>query len=318
MASRWLFSFLALVGTLFAFQRSSRADPRAIAWTVTRPPEAATCPDAAALTAAVAAARGPDAGRASEPSSLALEIAFAREGAEYTATVRTRRPGGGVRVLSGPTCAALTDAVVATITVLLDDAGEEPAPPPAPPTPPAADPGSPPAAPASADVYLPFRVGLAARAGLADFHRTSSSPGNEAGATLGGELRVHPHSRHGGAFAITYGGGVFGPNVTLIDAVYSYALTEPRPLHGVATAVYLDVGPALGIVSHAGPSPDHAVLGGRVSATADLHLALFTVGIAAGYHGGVPLSGAPDAWEGALTAMLRAGVVLDFGGGKGE
>jgi hypothetical protein len=135
---------------------------------------------------------------------------------------------------------------------------------------------------------------------------------------VGGELRVHPYSRHGGAFAITGGGGFFGPNVTLIDAVYSYTLTVPRPLHGVTTAVYLDVGPALGIVSSAGPSPDHSVLGGRVSATADLQLSSFTIGITAGYRGGVPLSGAPDAWEGAFTAMLRAGLVLDFGSEKAK
>ena len=319
MALKWLLSLLAFTGAFLAVQRPCHADARAIEWTVTRPPEAASCPDAAALTDAVAKARGgPDPARESAAGAIALEVEFARAGAGFAATVRTRGPRGGVRTLSGPTCAALTDAVVATIAVLLDDAGEEPSVRPPPTAAPASGPETPPADEEPRGVYLPLRIGLAAHAGLAYFHRSSSSPTGMGGAALGGELRVHPYSRHGGAFAITYGGGVFGPNVTLIDAAYSYALTAPRPIHGLSSAVYLDAGPALGLVSHAGPSPDHSVLGGRVSVTADAQLAIFTIGITAGYHGGVPLSGARDGWEGAFTAMLRAGLVFDFGTGNGQ
>jgi hypothetical protein len=314
-------TFIVFLGSLLAVERPCRADNREIEWTVTRSPDAASCPDASALTEAVTKARGPEASRQHPPTAMHLEVAFARGDAGYTATVRAHGPKSGARTLSGPTCSALTDAVIATITVLLDEDPEEPGPTPAPEPAPVATGSaaeSPPADAPDGDLYSPLRIGLAAHAGIANFHRSSSSPSNETGAALGGELRIHPHSRHGGAFAITYGGGVFGPNVTLVDAVYSYALMEPRPFSGVSTAAYLDVGPALGLVTKAPPGPNHTVLGGRASITADLQLANFTLGISVGYHGGVPLGGPKDGWEGAFTALLRAGVALDFGSGKAE
>ncbi len=315
--------WLPLLGLLaaLAIERPARAEPRAIEWTVTRAPDASSCPDAAALNEAVTRARGPESSPDGAPARAQLDVTFSRGAAEYTATVRARgrgSNGSGSRTLAGPTCEALMDAVVATIAVLLDDDAEEPAPAPsaAAGAAPAAE--SPPADPPAVDAYLPLRIGLAAHGGLAYFHRSTSSPTTKGGVVIGGELRVHPYSRHGGAVAVTYGGGIFGPDVTLIDAVYSYALIEPVPLRSVSTAVYLDVGPAVGLVSKAGPGPDHTVLGARASVTADLQISVFTLGITTGYHGGVPLGGPVDPWEGALTLMLRGGLVLDFDTGKSE
>jgi hypothetical protein len=158
------------------------------------------------------------------------------------------------------------------------------------------------------------RVGTAASIGFAEFHRSVGVPSVEAGATIGGELRVHPYSSHGFLAGFMYGGGIFGPTVTTLDADYSLCVSCPRSLEGVTGAVYLDVGPSLGFVHVSSGSPLHHVLGGRVAAAADLQLGSFTVGLMLGYRGGVPIDKqVRDDWEGAVTIDARLGFAFDFG-----
>jgi hypothetical protein len=118
---------------------------------VTRSAGASDCPDAAALRASVARVverdvpgSGPDGA-----ADLSLDVSFSRQGARYVATVTDTDPGsGGERTMAheSATCAALAEAVVATIALRVDDradasedsaASEAPAPPPSPPPSPA-------------------------------------------------------------------------------------------------------------------------------------------------------------------------------------
>jgi hypothetical protein len=159
----------------------------------------------------------------------------------------------------------------------------------------------------------PLRVGVAGTAGYGKVHRSSSDPSSEGTIAYGGELRVHPYSPHGFVVAYTYAAGIFGPNVSIVDGAYSLRVLGPKKLRDFAGALYFDVGPSVGFVSHAPPASDHTVLGGRVSIAADAQIWNFTLGPVLSYRGGVPLSGAPDNWEGALTVFLRAGLVFDVG-----
>ncbi len=159
-----------------------------------------------------------------------------------------------------------------------------------------------------------FRVGGVLTGGYALLQRTTSDPINQqVGITWGGEIRVHPYSDHGFVLAYSNAEGVFGPSVNIADAAYSLRVIGGRPLRGVTGAVYLDLGPSLGFVTMASPTPNHTVFGGRVSATADLQLSNFTLGFALGYRGGVPLRVEDDPWEGEVTAVFRLGVAFDFG-----
>ncbi len=123
--------------------------------------DADDCPDAAYLAEATSRVLGR--GVLAPPSAAAdlrVEVRFDRRKGLYVATVRVSqsRDGGtaGDRSLAheGATCAALADAVVATLAVRLDEEGdvtENPAPPapspsPAPPPSPAPETSSPPAA----------------------------------------------------------------------------------------------------------------------------------------------------------------------------
>ncbi|GAC1364824.1 MAG: hypothetical protein NVSMB47_16340 [Polyangiales bacterium] len=157
------------------------------------------------------------------------------------------------------------------------------------------------------------RIGGALTGGYATLHRSTSTPSSTGALAVGGELRVHPYSAHGLVLGFTQAEGIFGPRVSIVDAGYSLLLSGSRHLRGVTPAVYLDVGPALGIVSHAGPESNHAVLGGRVSLAVDLIFGGFVVGTVLGYRGGVPLGGQPDRWEGAFTWLARVGFAFDVG-----
>jgi hypothetical protein len=157
------------------------------------------------------------------------------------------------------------------------------------------------------------RVSLALTGGLATMQRSTSDPTNDVGGfTFGGELRVHPYSAHGFVLAFSNSAGVFGPNVNVVDAAYSLRVLGAQRLTGVHPAVYLDLGPSVGFVSGASPTPDHTVLGGRASVALDLQLANFTLGLEGAYRGGVPLGVQNDPWEGEFSAVVRCGVALDF------
>jgi hypothetical protein len=155
------------------------------------------------------------------------------------------------------------------------------------------------------------RVSLAATPGFANLHRDVSSPGDRNAFVMGGELRVYPESPHGFVLAFNHAEGIFGPKVSLFDAGYSLCLYCSRHIGDVGGGVYFDLGPALGIVKDAPPGPDHSVLGARVSLGADAYLGFFTLGVVAGYRGGVPLGGPPDGWEGAASLLARVGFVFD-------
>lgn len=102
---------------------------------VARTPEAADCPDAPAVAAAVQQVgsdptrRAPDA----EAGPLVTEIIFDRDSTGYFAEVRSTGRKTGVRVLrnGAPTCAPLAEATTVVLAVLLDllpEAASEPAP----------------------------------------------------------------------------------------------------------------------------------------------------------------------------------------------
>jgi hypothetical protein len=154
-----------------------------------------------------------------------------------------------------------------------------------------------------------FRVDASLTAGYASLHRDVSSPQHVGAVVLGGELRLHPFEPHGAVLAYTRADGIFGPHVDMVDVAYSYRFIGAERLHGVTGAAYVDLGPAIGFVSQM--SPSHTVIGGRVSVAFDAHLGFFTLGTVLGYRGGVPISGPPDGWEGALTWLVRAGFVFD-------
>jgi len=156
-----------------------------------------------------------------------------------------------------------------------------------------------------------LRVGFAGTAGVGYFHRTESSPHAETGLQAGAELRVHPFSPHGIVIGYTHASVVFGPTVDIVDAAYSLQLIGSRRLRNGTGAVYLDIGPAVGVVGHP-PSPDHAVLGGRATVTGDVHFSNFLLGMTLGYRGGVPTGDVRDRWEGAFCAFIRVGSVFDF------
>lgn len=158
-----------------------------------------------------------------------------------------------------------------------------------------------------------LRIGGALTGGYAYMHRSLSRPSNKDGLVFGGEVHVHPYSAHGFFGGVTGAEGIFGPSVTIIDAGYSLQFLGSPSLKGFTGAGYLDVGPAFAFVSHADPAPDHDVLGGHASVAFDAQIYNVTLGVAFGYRGGVPLSGANDAWEGALTSVLRLGAVFDLG-----
>jgi hypothetical protein len=156
------------------------------------------------------------------------------------------------------------------------------------------------------------RISLAASAGYVVFHRSTGDPAAVGAIGWAVDLHVHPASVHGFFLGYTNAEAVFGPLVSIIDGGYSWRFFGTRRLEGVTGAGYLDVGPAVGIVSDA--TPNHTVLGAHVSATLDAHLGFLAVGVVLSYRGGVPAGGPPDAWEGAASSMLRLGAVFDVGG----
>ena len=159
-----------------------------------------------------------------------------------------------------------------------------------------------------------LRIGGALTAGYAFMHRSASSPAAEReGLALGAEVHVHPYSQHGFFAAATSAGALFGPEVDILDAGYSWRFLGSSRLRGLTGAGYFDVGPAFAFVRNATPAPTHDVFGGRASVAFDAQLYNVTLGVVVGYRGGVPLGGARDGWEGAFTSMLRVGVVFDVG-----
>jgi hypothetical protein len=158
-----------------------------------------------------------------------------------------------------------------------------------------------------------FRASLALTGGLADMQRSHTESTEERGLAYGAELRLHPYSPHGFVGGVTHASGIFGPEVTIIDAAYSWRLVGSSRLDGLTGAIYIDLGPSMGLVSRAKPEPDHTVLGGRATLTVDAQLYSFVLGAAVGYRGGVPLTAGTDPWESALTALVRAGIVFDTG-----
>ena len=122
---------------------------------VARGAGAGDCPDATALSAAVARVVGHDV-RAAAPSAndLRIEVAFAHHEGRYVATLRARDADReGERTISheSPTCASLAEAVAATLGLRIDDetaaaTDDAQAAPALPPLPPSPEPPSPPAA----------------------------------------------------------------------------------------------------------------------------------------------------------------------------
>lgn len=148
--------------------------------------------------------------------------------------------------------------------------------------------------------------------GLDSFHRTTTGPRTESGASLGLDLRLHPMPMHGVLIGITEAAGVFGPSVTILDAGYSLRLLGPRRVGGVTGDLVFDVGPSFAHV-HVHDEPDHVVLGARATVATHLYLSGFTAGAFVTYRGGSPLGTAPDGYEGVFSGGLSLGFVIDSG-----
>jgi hypothetical protein len=152
-------AFVAAVLTAFASRRA-RADELSVRLAVKRAPDAADCPDAARLAAAIARAghRAAPSVMADADARLRFEVEMARSAEGYAATVRILGARIGVRKIehTGGTCAPLADALAVTLVVVIDDVeqgdaahgpGAEPPPlPPADEPPPAPAPAPPPRA----------------------------------------------------------------------------------------------------------------------------------------------------------------------------
>ncbi|CAN5277380.1 hypothetical protein BH09MYX1_BH09MYX1_02810 [soil metagenome] len=148
--------------------------------------------------------------------------------------------------------------------------------------------------------------------GIDHFHRTKTGPLTEGGGSIGLDLRLHPTPMHGVLIGITEGGGVFGPNVTSVDAGYSLRLLGPRHVGGVTGDLVFDIGPSFAHV-HVHDEPDHYVFGGRATVATHLYLSGFTAGAWMTYRGGSPLGTSPDGYEGVLSGGLSVGFVIDSG-----
>jgi hypothetical protein len=147
--------------------------------------------------------------------------------------------------------------------------------------------------------------------GYVMFHRSTSEPTTMGALAWALDVHMHARSVHGFFLGYTHGEGLFGPKVTIFDGGWSWRFLGGRRVGNVSGAGYLDVGPAVGLVSEDNPS--HAVAGAHVGLTFDAHLGYFVLGVAFAYRGGVPIAGPPDVWEGAASTMLRVGFVLDAG-----
>ncbi len=202
-----------LVGLVLLSARSARADDPATSLEVTRSADAADCPDAFALAALVARERGRDSlvTTAGAGATLGLEVAFARSSSGYVATVRSTGDRTGTRTIAdqGPSCSALAEAVVVTLTVMLD----ENAPAAAPPTTPAAvapiEPPEPPPVRRATEWYGwqtlgPLDVEVAAKAG-AGTNWTVASP-NPLGFGIGGRAGVSILGLYAGLSGMYYVG----------------------------------------------------------------------------------------------------------------
>jgi hypothetical protein len=142
---------LAVAGSLVATPSlCAEASPR-LALHVTRADGASDCPDVATLAASLARVVGRDvpSETAGAPADLRVDVAFTRRESRYVATVKAadaHSTGERTMVHQSATCAALAEAVVATIALRLDDGSDDasgdggpdeaPAQPAAPPSPP--------------------------------------------------------------------------------------------------------------------------------------------------------------------------------------
>jgi hypothetical protein len=87
---------------------------------VSRADDAADCPDEVALAASIERILG---GRpASSARGITADVAFARRGAPYVATIRLHGEKEGERTIedAGPSCDALAEAVAVTMALVLD------------------------------------------------------------------------------------------------------------------------------------------------------------------------------------------------------
>ena len=155
------------------------------------------------------------------------------------------------------------------------------------------------------------RIDLSASIGYVDFERSASDPSTQGGGAIGVDVHVHPGVEHGFFLSYVLGEGVFGPDVSIVSGGYSFLFLGTRELKGITGAGYLNLGPAVGVVS--GMSPNHVVVGGHAALTFDAHVGSLSLGFSLAYDGGVPTGGVPDAWEGAILGMLRLGAVFDVG-----
>jgi hypothetical protein len=114
-------AFLCSFAVLFARTTQAAELPDATL-VVTRGADAAECPDETTLAQRVESRLARDRTTLASGSRLLLNVAMTHQGAEYVATVTVEGRKQGVRTLraDGPTCAALQEALVVALLVLVD------------------------------------------------------------------------------------------------------------------------------------------------------------------------------------------------------
>lgn len=161
-------SFVTTVGLCLVSARAHAAPPTSLVYS--RTPDAAACPDEAALRRAVATRLGSEAFTTTDVARRSVEVSISRSERGYRATVRTRLkdgPPSAERTLdAGDRCDELIEAVALAISVALDpSAFDEPSAPPEP-----AVPSEAPPTPSVSERPAPidFSVGLGAALGLGE------------------------------------------------------------------------------------------------------------------------------------------------------
>jgi hypothetical protein len=154
-SSRRAGALLAAAACLFGAGRAKAAEPLV---TVARGEGAADCPDTPRLSAALARVLGD---RARDVRALPrFGVELRREGGRYLADVRHLGPESATRHIEDTslTCAGLTEALVVTLAILLDEIEAKRRPPPPAPEPPPVEPKPPeppPAPPAGVPAAAP-------------------------------------------------------------------------------------------------------------------------------------------------------------------
>ncbi len=133
------------------------------------------------------------------------------------------------------------------------------------------------------------RVLAVANGGLGLMSRQAPTNGSATGSgyTFGGDLAWLFNGNQGVRVGYAYGIGIFGPEVHVVDAGYTWQYNTHRDLKKLTASFGFVLGPSVGFVNYLGNNPDeHVTFGGRAGAFADLDIWNFALGVDASYRFG--------------------------------